>query len=73
MRFMRIAWVPMLAAGLVVGGCTADVEQEGELPEVNVEGGQMPEVDVDPADVDITTDTQTIVTPDIDVNEAPQN
>ena len=45
-------------------------EDEGALPEVNVEGGELPEVDVDAADVDITTDTQTIVTPDIDVNPA---
>ena len=68
MRFMRLAWIPMLATGLVLGGCTAEVEDEGSLPEVNVEGGDMPNIDVDAADVDVTTDTQTIVTPDIDVN-----
>lgn len=68
MRFMRLAWIPMIATGLVFGACTADVEEEGELPEVNVEGGNMPSVDVDAADVDMTTDTQTVVTPDIDIN-----
>ena len=62
--------IPILALTLAVGACTADVEDEGALPEVNVEGGELPEVDVDAADVDITTDTQTIVTPDIDINPA---
>lgn len=71
MRFMRFAWIPILATGLLVGGCTAEVEDPGELPEVNVEGGDMPNIDVDAADVEITTDTQTIITPDIDVT-APQ-
>jgi len=67
MRIFRLALVPVLAGGLVLGGCTAEVEQEGELPEVNVEGGQAPQVDVDPANVEVSTDTQQVVTPDVDV------
>lgn len=62
---------PMFALAAVVGACTAEVEDEGELPEVNVEGGQAPDVDVNPADVNISSDTQTVVTPDVDVN-SPQ-
>ena len=72
MRAKRLFWVPVLAAGLVFGGCTAEQTQEGELPDVDVEGGQVPEYDVDAADVDVTTDTQTVVTPDVDVNP-PEN
>lgn len=66
MKIRKLMLTP-LALVLVAGACTADVEQEGELPDVNVEGGQMPEVDVDPAQVNVTTDTQTVVTPDVDV------
>lgn len=60
--------IPALALVAALGACTADVEDEGELPEVNVEGGEAPNIDVNPADVDITTDTQTVVTPDVDIN-----
>lgn len=67
MRAKRLFWVPALAAGLVFGGCTAEQTQEGELPDVDVEGGQVPQYDVDAADVDVTTDTQTVVTPDVEV------
>lgn len=59
--------VPALALALALGACTAEVEQEGELPDVDVEGGRAPEMDVNPADVDITTDTQQVVVPDVDV------
>lgn len=59
--------IPALALALALGACTADVEDSGELPDVDVEGGRAPEVDVDPADVDITTDTQQVVVPDVDV------
>lgn len=67
MRRMSSFWMPMALAA-VIAGCTAEVEEEGSLPDVDVSGGEMPRVDVDPADVDITTDTQTVVVPDIDVN-----
>ena len=43
----------------VIARVAADVD-------VDVDGGRAPQVDIDPADVDVTTDTQTIVTPDID-------
>lgn len=59
---------PVFALAAVVGACTAEVEEEGELPDVNVEGGQAPQVDVNPAEVNVTTDTQRVVTPDVDVN-----
>ena len=67
-RFSKL-WVAALF-GAFVAGCTAEVEDAGEAPEVNVEGGRMPDVDVDPAEVEVSTDTQTIVTPDVDVRPA---
>lgn len=59
--------IPALALAVALGACTAEVEDPGELPDVDVEGGSAPEYDVDPADVDITTDTQQVVVPDIDI------
>lgn len=65
----------MTAAALVLTlgavACTAEVEEEGKAPDVDVSGGEMPKVDVDPANVEVSTDTQTVVTPDVDVTPAP--
>lgn len=59
---------PVLALAAVFGACTAEVEEEGDLPNVEVtDEGELPEVDVDPADVDVSTDTQEVVVPDVDV------
>ena len=62
--------VLMAALTMVValGACSVEQTEEGELPEVNVEGGNMPEYDVDAADVDVTTDTATVTVPDVDVS-----
>lgn len=73
MNAKRLFWVPVLAAGLVMGGCTAEKTQEGELPDVDVQGGQLPEYDVDAADVTVSTDTQQVVTPDVDVTPPSSN
>lgn len=62
--------VPALALALALGACTADVEDEGELPDVDIQGGEAPDIDVNPADVDITTDTQQVVVPDVDIRTA---
>lgn len=69
MKITRILWVPVLGFGLMLGGCDVEQTEEGEVPDVEVEGGNVPEYDVDAADVDVTTDTQTVVTPDVDIND----
>jgi hypothetical protein len=48
-------------------GCRVEQTQEGELPEVEVEGGQLPEYEVDAAEVEIGTETREIEVPTIDV------
>ena len=64
--------LPVLALAAVFGACTAEVEEEGDLPNVEVtDEGNMPQVDVDPANVNVSTDTQQVVTPDVDVT-APE-
>ncbi len=70
MHFMRIFGIVALSAAL--GACTAEVEDPGSLPDIDVEGGEMPRVDVDPVDVDISTDTQVVVVPDIDINRTDE-
>lgn len=70
MRTKQLLWLPALVVGLTIGGCTAEKTQEGELPEVNVEGGQAPAYDIEPARVEVGQDTQVIVTPDVDVEPA---
>lgn len=67
MRMTRIPLAVLFAASLAASACTAEVEDEGRAPDIDVQAGEMPEVDVDPARVEIGTDTQTIVTPDVDV------
>ena len=60
--------LPALALAAVFGACTAEVEEEGDLPNIEVtDEGNLPEVDVDPAQVEVSSDTQEIVTPDVDI------
>ncbi len=72
---MRGAKILAVAVAAMLAGtaCTAEVKDEGEMPEVNVEGGRAPEVDIDPARVEVGTDTNTVVTPDVDVVPADKN
>ena len=54
--------IALFAFGLV------DINQTREmaLPEVKTEGGQMPAFDVDTADVDVGTTTETVELPKVD-------
>ncbi len=72
-RKSTLFWMPLLLAGLAAGGCTADVEDTGSMPDVDVEGGDLPNIDVDRADVDVnvSSDTQHVVVPDVDVSTSP--
>jgi hypothetical protein len=63
----KLLLMAALVATVGVAACTAEVEDKGQAPEIEVKGGEMPEVDVDPARVEVGTDTQTIITPDVDV------
>ena len=60
----------MLALVALSAACTAKVEDEGSLPDVEVKGGEAPKVDVDPAQVEVGQDTNTVVTPTVDVKPA---
>lgn len=56
------------AAALGLAACEVEQTEEGEMPQVDVEGGQLPEYDVDPAEVEFGTEERTITVPDVDVN-----
>lgn len=58
----------LTAATLGLAACDVDQTEEGELPEVDVEGGNMPEFDVETADVDVGTDEVTVEVPTVDVD-----
>lgn len=64
-RILATSLVLPFALGLAA--CDVDQTQEGELPEVDVRGGQMPEFDVETADVDIGTKETTVEVPDVDI------
>lgn len=65
MRSTRNRWLSLLlvpaVAGFALSGCDIDQTQEGEMPDVEVEGGEMPEYDVETADVDVGTTKDTVV------------
>ena len=49
-----------------------DFSADGELeaPEVSVEGGELPEVDADVADIDVGTEEVTVEVPEVEVDGA---
>ncbi|HUF50115.1 MAG TPA: hypothetical protein VMN60_04745 [Longimicrobiales bacterium] len=61
--------IRILAAALVMGlaACSVEQTEEGDLPDIEVEGGNLPEYDVDAVDVDVNLDTTTIVVPNVDI------
>jgi hypothetical protein len=65
-RIFGALLAPAFALGMAA--CTVEQTEEGEAPEIEVEGGRMPQYDVEPADVDLNWDTTTVRTPDIDIN-----
>ena len=64
-----IAPAAVVVAALGMAACDVDQTEEGSLPDVDVsaEGGNMPEYDVETADVDVGTKEKTVEVPDVDV------
>lgn len=64
------AVLAVLPAAMLLGGCDVDQTSEGEMPDVDVdvEGGELPNYDVDTADVDVGTREETVSVPDVDVD-----
>jgi hypothetical protein len=64
------AAIALGSLAFAISACDVEQTEEAELPEVNATGGEMPAYDVDTADVDVGTQTETIEVPDIEVEEA---
>lgn len=67
---MRKTFALIAGSGLALtlAACDVDQTKEGEAPDVNVDAGQLPEYDVAPANVDVTTGTKTVEVPTMDVD-----
>ena len=64
---MRVIPVTFALIGLAaLSACDVDQTKEGDLPEVNVSGGQLPEYDVDVANVQVGTTNEQIEVPTIE-------
>lgn len=69
-----MAWqVRLLAAGFgifLLGACDVDKTRDGNMPDVEVEGGNLPEYDVDAPEVEVGTKKDTVVveTPTVDIH-----
>jgi hypothetical protein len=77
----RLAITIFIVTLLPLAACRIEQEREGELPDVDIEGGQLPRYDVEPLDVEIDTETtrvrvptgieteeREVTIPDVDVN-----
>lgn len=65
-RLIAASLIAPFALGLAA--CDVDQTEEGEMPEVEVKGGNMPEYDVETADVDVGTEEKTVEVPTVDVD-----
>lgn len=57
----------IFTAFLATTGCDVEQVEEGEMPDVDVSGGNMPEYDVDGPDVDVGTTEVEVPTVDVDL------
>lgn len=68
---MRFSLLKSLLSGVaMIGliGCDVDVEDEGEMPTMQVDPGRAPDVDVHGPDVDVNQEERTVTVPDVDIN-----
>ncbi|MFN2099406.1 hypothetical protein [Altererythrobacter sp. MF3-039] len=63
-----ISTATLFAAAFSLSACDVDQTEEGEMPDVDVEGGNLPEFDVETADVDVGTEEVTVDVPTVDVD-----
>ncbi|AEA97657.1 hypothetical protein [Alteromonas mediterranea] len=56
---------------LAASACDVNKTEEGEMPEADIDGGELPEYEVDTMDVDVDTETKEVEVPVVDV-EMPE-
>ena len=62
-KLITLFVAPLFAVGLAA--CDVDQTEEGAMPEVEVQEGELPAYDVEGPEVEVTEDTITV--PDVDV------
>ncbi len=72
MRIRNLMLLPAVAMLFTAGACKVEQTREGEAPRINVDPGQAPRYNVETADVNITQDTQQVVTPRVEITQ-PNN
>ena len=65
MAFRLIAGLSVSLVALSISACEVKKTQEGEMPKVEVEGGQVPKYDVETPDVKV--EEKTVTVPDVDI------
>lgn len=68
MLLRKLCLMALPIAALAIVGCDVDVNDPGEVPEVKVEGGRAPDVDVRGPDVDVKSRETEVEVPDVDIN-----
>ncbi len=63
-KLLTLFVAPLFALGMTA--CDVDQTEEGDMPDVEVQEGELPAYDIEGPEVEITEDTVTV--PDIDVN-----
>ena len=53
----------------VIWGFDFEVTEEGELPRVEVEGGELPEADVEAPDIEVTEEEGQVPVPEVTMEE----
>lgn len=67
-KLLTLLLAPLFAVGMTA--CDVDQTEEGSMPDVEVQEGELPAYDVEARDVEVTEDTVTV--PDVDLEE-PNN
>ena len=67
-KLIRSLSALLIVASAFGFGCDVDQTEEGELPEVDVKEGNMPEYDVDGPEVEVKTEKKQVEVPDVDVD-----
>jgi hypothetical protein len=49
-------------------GCDVDVKDEGKMPDVDVQPGRLPDVEVRGPDVDVHMEDKKVTVPDVDIS-----
>ena len=68
-KLLSLLIAPLFAVGMTA--CDVNQTEEGAMPEVEVQEGELPAYDVDAAEVEVTEDTVTV--PDVDINNPDEN